>query len=335
MVGGPQAWRGSLWGAPTVGAKAKDQEAGLVPANSGTGGFPGAVPSSWDRVLWRRQPYPDNYVDASFLSQLRTNATAQFPRFLSIALFSLNILQQLCIVVLFVSLFVHLYHGTIDASVLVWVSVGVTGLLACAGTGYPLSLKQSIPGVLVLSFTLYSLSPVVRTFSEATTSDSVWACAAVLFFGHLAFADYRMNASSLAQLASTISLNMGMCASVVLSSRLRVDLDVFALLLVALQLFALYPLLRTRVYQRFGCVYTEDGYSIPCASIPLTIALLGTSMYAMLPHSRLVALYLHPIVTVFVGLLCPLWMRYTQRWKREMRGPWDEAVVGPSGVAAP
>lgn len=284
-------------------------------------------------MLWRRQPYPDNYVDASFLGQLRTNATAQFPRFLSIALSSMSILQQLCIVMLFVALFVHLYLGTVDASVLVWASVAMTGLFACAGAGYPFSLNQSLPGVLVLSFTLYSLSPVVRTFSEATTSDSVWACAAVLFCGHLAFADYRMNTSSLAQLASTISLNMGMCASVVLSSRLRLDLDVFALLLVALQLFAIYPLLRTRLYGRFRYVCTSDGYHIPCASIPLTIALFVASIYAMLPHSRLVALYLHPMLVAFVGILCPLWMRYTQRWKREMRGPWDEAVVTMAGPA--
>ncbi|WFD18433.1 hypothetical protein MCAP1_000636 [Malassezia caprae] len=229
-------------------------------------------------------------------STLRTNATAQFPRFLSIALSSVSIVQQLCIVLLFVALFVHLYLGTVDASILVWTSVAVTVLLACTGAGNPFSLNQSLPGVLVLSFTLYSLSPVVRTFSEATTSDSVWACAAVLFFGHLAFADYRMNASSLAQLASTISLNMGMCASVVLSSRLRLDLDVFALLLVALQLFAIYPLLRTRIYARFGYMRTSDGYRIPFASIPLTIVLLVASIYGMLPHSRLVALYLHPML---------------------------------------
>lgn len=315
-------------------ASASDEKAGL-PACAGLTTSTYTVTPRWEKVLWRRQPYPDNYVDASFLGQLRTNATAQFPRFISIALSSLSILQQLCIVLLFVALFVHIYLGTIDASVLVWTSVGVTGLLACIGAGHceEASVPQSVLGVLVLSFVLYSLSPVVRTFSEATTSDSVWACAAVLFCGHLAFADYRMNASGLSQLSSTISLNMGMCASVVLSSRLRLDLDVFALLLVALQLFAIYPLLRTRLYVRFGCVCTSDGYRIPRASILLTGVFFVASLYAMLPHSRLVALYLHPILAAFVCILCPLWMRHIQRWKREMRGPWDEAVVWTPALA--
>lgn len=29
----------------------------------------------WQKLLWKAQPYPDNHVDASFLSELRTNGT--------------------------------------------------------------------------------------------------------------------------------------------------------------------------------------------------------------------------------------------------------------------
>jgi hypothetical protein len=28
--------------------------------------------SGWEKVLWRNQPYPDNYVDESFLSSVRS-----------------------------------------------------------------------------------------------------------------------------------------------------------------------------------------------------------------------------------------------------------------------
>ena len=30
----------------------------------------------WERVLWKRQPFPDNYVPRSFLSSLSTNGKA-------------------------------------------------------------------------------------------------------------------------------------------------------------------------------------------------------------------------------------------------------------------
>lgn len=32
--------------------------------------------SPWEKLLWRKQPYPDNYVPDSFLDQLRTNSTS-------------------------------------------------------------------------------------------------------------------------------------------------------------------------------------------------------------------------------------------------------------------
>lgn len=28
------------------------------------------TPPRWEKVLWKKQPYPDNYTDASFLQQL-------------------------------------------------------------------------------------------------------------------------------------------------------------------------------------------------------------------------------------------------------------------------
>ena len=38
--------------------------------------FGSAARPAWKRVLYERQPYPDNYTDASFLSLMRTNSNA-------------------------------------------------------------------------------------------------------------------------------------------------------------------------------------------------------------------------------------------------------------------
>lgn len=43
---------------------------------------------------------------------------------------------------------------------------------------------------LILSLVLLALSPVLRTLTEATTSDSIWALAAVLFALNAILADY-------------------------------------------------------------------------------------------------------------------------------------------------
>lgn len=238
-----------------------------------------APAACWEKVLWKKQAYEDNYVDASFLSQLRTNATASFPTWEFIMLSSLSIGQKLSIVLLFVAIFAHLYMGLLHPSVLIWLSTLTTLILACMGSCVPKegelvnegkSIAHTISSIVVLIFALQALSPVVRTFSETTTDGSVWACAAILFGGHLAFADYSMLQDPRSRLRSTISLNMAMCASVVLSSRLTMDADVYALLLVALQMFAIYPLLRDRVYMYYGNVTTRDQRQIPRMVVPIT-----------------------------------------------------------------
>lgn len=237
----------------------------------------------------------------------------------------------------FVALFVHLRAGTIQANVLVPASLGCTLVLGCMGlpgrSSHQPSLLRSVPSFAVLALILHALSPVLRTLSEATTSDSIWALAAVLFGCHLFLADYSMQPTARSLLSATLSLNLAMCASVVLSSRLNWDMDVFALLLTALQLFAIFPLLRQRIYVAFGAM-APSGAEIPRAVVPLTVAFVGVSVCAFYPLSRAVSLVLIPGSIVFITVLCPLWMRRAQRWKHEMRGPWDEAVLAsPPDVA--
>ena len=42
----------------------------------GTGDGPGAV-ASWRKILYVQQPFPDNYIDASFLDELQRNGTGR------------------------------------------------------------------------------------------------------------------------------------------------------------------------------------------------------------------------------------------------------------------
>ena len=262
-------------------------------------------------------------------SALLLTGNVYLPSFGTIVLMSLGIPQQFASVLLFVALFEHLRRGWLSSGMLISASTGatlVTALVSSHGPGTR-TLLSNIPGLAVLVLALYTLTPVLRTLTEATASDSIWALATVLFGGHLALADYAMERDSQSPLQGTVSLNMAMCASVVLASRLCRDTDVFALLLLALQQFAIYPLLRDRIYSGFGRMYTDTV--IPAAAMPLTLLHICGAVYAMAPISTMVAYAVIPGVSVFISILCPLWMRLAQNWKREMRGPWDEAVIVP------
>ena len=132
------------------------------------------------------------------------------------------------------------------------------------------TLKSSIMMFLVLM----SLSPVLRTLSAATSSDSIWALAALLFILNALLADYTANVSEdeinegyvfmaisniyifqsfiyfCDRLSSVLSMNAAVSASVVLASRLSTNVSVFALVLFSILSFALFPILRRRLQVR-------------------------------------------------------------------------------------
>ena len=96
--------------------------------------------SEWERVLWKRQPFPDNYVPRIFLSSLSTNgkivATLSSPKWLtysaanfrpytyeSLVLASCTISLHLSIIFTFLAVFVRLRERTLDPRLLVWISI--------------------------------------------------------------------------------------------------------------------------------------------------------------------------------------------------------------------
>jgi phosphatidylinositol N-acetylglucosaminyltransferase subunit C len=133
------------------------------------------------------------------------------------------------------------------------------------------TLKSSILVFLVLM----ALAPVLRTLSAATSSDSIWALSAVLFVLNSLLADYTpappdeyaqtryvfpfiilpILDTERIRLTSVLSMNAAMSASVVLASRLSDDISVFALVLSAVELFALYPMLRRKLQVSRVCAH--------------------------------------------------------------------------------
>lgn len=104
-----------------------------------------------------------------------------------------------------------------------------------------------------------ALTPILKTLTKATSSDSIWALSAILFILNVLLADYggpgpdvpptssailRAGTEPAHRLTSVLSMNAAISASVVLASRLRSNLAVFALVLLAVLLFALLPILR-------------------------------------------------------------------------------------------
>lgn len=65
----------------------------------------------WQKVLYERQPFPDNYVDQRFLEELRKNIYARKYQYWAVVFESSVVIQQLCSVCVFVVIWWYMDEG--------------------------------------------------------------------------------------------------------------------------------------------------------------------------------------------------------------------------------
>ncbi|GAA95007.1 uncharacterized protein L969DRAFT_89425 [Mixia osmundae IAM 14324] len=284
----------------------------------------------WRRILWEKQDYADNYYDASFLSSLQRNVNVHVHSFRELQLATLPLSQHLSAIMIFISVFVHIYMGILSAAEMIWIDIALGAAIYASWSMSPIAVarpasqeRSLVVSLVALTLMLYLLSPVLKTLTEATTSDSIWALTTVLFLISSILGNHvlRRTRSAQAEFPAALSLNAAVSAAVVLASRLQSNASVFALLLFSVEWFAFFPITR----QQFT---TADAPSrAMSASLGLGIA---TVLCLSMTSSTVTALYLLAVSTT--SLLCPAALTWLQQYKNELRGPWDMAVMrgGPS-----
>ncbi|TKY88862.1 hypothetical protein EX895_002103 [Sporisorium graminicola] len=294
---------------------------------------------TFEKVLWRKQPFADNFVPPTFLSDLRTNSQVILPTWFELVHASLRISTRFLCVCLFALLFVHLHLGTIDAELLLVAAI-IAFCLVTFFTGRGTSAadrgqgrKKAVGGVLsktIMALVLLAVSPVLRTLTESTTSDSIWALAVALFALHLTLADYSSSAKG-KRLSSTLSFNAAISASVVLASRLGTDSESFTLLVLAVLLFA--PTTTASGGQDEGGRGGRTGWLVfgavyvgcMAAAALCSVGGAGGEEEGEEGWWWVVVMVWVNVVVAFVSVVCPWWIIQAQRWKMEIKGPWDPA----------
>jgi phosphatidylinositol glycan class C protein len=156
--------------------------------------------TEWEKVLWRPQNYPDNYVPPdAFLSALRRNPNFRPFTYTSVVVLSFAVTQHISTIFIILGVFVRLRSHMLDPRILVWVSVicFLVGYIVWELSDIPRTVKEkranrsaSIKSSILMFLVLVSLSPVLRTLTAATSSDSIWALSASLFGVSALLADY-------------------------------------------------------------------------------------------------------------------------------------------------
>lgn len=114
-----------------------------------------------------------------------------------------------------------------------------------------------------------------------------------------------------------MALNAAIFGSVLLASRLPTRVHVFGLVSLAVNWFALFPLLRSAIRSALP----------PAANIAMTAAMIAGSAIGIYKICAPVLSLAYSLSIAFLTLVIPAWFMALQAYKKTIHGPWDEATV--------
>lgn len=268
------------------------------------------------RILYEKGDYPDNYTDeTTFLCDLRKNIEFQEVSISEAIRGASYLTQQLCTVVAFVLIYVYLFNEWIDAQLLFYSSTVIT---ICGYIAYKALYSAQIKGTLgndlrtALIFIVFGnlFSPVLYTLTDTISTDTIYTMTFLMMLVHLIFFDYGVSA---AIVSKSLSLNAAVFASVCLASRLSSAYYAFVLISVAIKCFLLFPLVRNKMQKPL-----------------LTASVLAFSVVYTLATISVILMFLFVLLLILINLVCPIMFVKYQKYKDNIYGPWDEAIVDDS-----
>ena len=260
--------------------------------------------------------------------QLQRNVNVPVYTFGELVKASGGIVQQLTIIVGFIAVFVLVLESRVSVNFLVLVANGSTVLAYGTWVIYvrneiksngPESKdrvnylrkggRETILHGLIFTLLLMLFSPILKTLTEDTSSDTIWAISALLFLLCWIARDYSRtdlpNGALLKHYTSPFSLNCAMLASITLASRLPSVTHVFGFLSLAVNLFAFFPIL-SRMIRKFS---GDLGDAILSISIVISTFAIWWSVF---PPVALIFAF----AVLFIYLICPIWLIRLQKYKK-------------------
>lgn len=194
---------------------------------------------------------------------------------------------------------------------------------------------NTIKSAILIYFTLLGLSPILKSLTRSTSSDSIWAMSFWLLAINIFFFDYSGTWVGVNKFpVASLSTNAALMASTVLASRLPSTGQVFSLTLFSIEVFGLFPVFRRYARHRswryhviltvllvlgagggvgmiLGAADCETAAACEAAPWPWKSGLMGMVVGCL-------------ISALAMGG-CSWWLIGLQKYKNEIYGPWDPA----------
>ncbi|KAK3069920.1 glycosylphosphatidylinositol anchor biosynthesis [Teratosphaeriaceae sp. CCFEE 6253] len=172
---------------------------------------------------------------------------------------------------------------------------------------------------LLIYCSLLGLSPILKSLTKSTSSDSIWALSFWLMILNVFTFDY--GAGPGVKFPASLSTNAALMASTVLASRLPSTTHVFSLTLFSIEVFGLFPVFRRHLRHHswtghlyltfFLVILAGAGLSLVASGGGWGMGILGAVLGCV-------------VAGLSMGMTS-WWLIGLQRYKNEIRGPWDPA----------
>ncbi|KAJ1968414.1 glycosylphosphatidylinositol anchor biosynthesis [Dimargaris xerosporica] len=335
-------------------SRSPNHTAPLRPSLSPTAKASPATKRPWRKLLYVKQDYPDNYVDESFLENLQKNVNFQSYDYGTLIQESTVITNHVSSVLVFVAVFIQLYHGRLDPHVLVSV-----GTLATAG------------GVMVWEWLLAAprdpVAGTTQTHTDSVTLPTKPGGPTATAVPMASMRAPRLYHSSLVKTAAVFFLTLLGLSPILRTLTQDISSDsIWAMSVCLFLINILFHDYRTNLSHNiefpgsvalntavFACVLLASRLSTnlhafgfmsfalewfalfpilrrnlkviyPTWHLGLTVGMVAMTCVLFWPIARPLAI-LYLVAMFCLTFLCPLWLIWVQRYKNEIHGPWDEA----------
>ncbi|CDJ30861.1 LOW QUALITY PROTEIN: phosphatidylinositol N-acetylglucosaminyltransferase subunit, putative [Eimeria mitis] len=191
----------------------------------------------WQKILWKKQPHPDCYVDETFLNTLMRNANLTRYMYSDLCKSTVVLTQHLSCILIFLLVYRMIVKRSLAASTLVVfdvVSLPLGYALRWSLQPAPRAARQVLQSAIIVFGVLRILAPVLQTLTQSFSDDTVISLTSICLLIHIPLNDYSYvyrNPETIDEpLGRLMSLNVALFANVLLASRLSTSTEVFAFL---------------------------------------------------------------------------------------------------------
>lgn len=270
----------------------------------------------WRKLLYIKQPYPDNYTDPSFLSQLKRNSTVQKYSYWKLvkdfSLISLHLSTLAIVHIVFFGIYNFNWDPILPSSLGSILSIICYTIFKIYDDNSSTKGLNAFKSSILIMFSILTLSPVLKSLSESTSSDSIWSLSIWLLICNLLFTDYHFDINE--KFKPVFSMNILIANVIVLASRLESTGSVFCFILFAFEIYGMFP---------FFDIWVRKNFSLIHWCLLLIIGILVDFFIWKMSGAKMLIVWIS--LHFFVVLISPLYFLELQKYKNELQGPWDPA----------